>query len=205
VIDAPVLQFTWVAVALVVSPGPTLAVVLRNAVADGSRGGVETAFGIGCGNAIQAAVAACGFATLLQGAPLARAALEIAGGCYLLWLGSRSLARAWHARPVVATGPAAARRGFRQGLTTNLLHPAVTIFYVTAVPAFIARDAHALPQFALLAGIHVAFSTVWMSGCALVVGRAATVFARPAVTRSLHLVSGLVLIAFGIATIVRQA
>lgn len=202
-IDAAVLQFTWVAAALVVSPGPTLAVVLRNAVADGWRGGVETAIGIGCGNAVQATVGMCGFATLLQGAPPVRAALEIAGGVYLVWLGSRSLACAWHARPVVATG-ATARRGFREGLTTNLLHPAVTIFYMTAVPAFIAHRPHALPQFALLAGIHVAFSTVWMSGCALVVGRAATLVTRPAVTRPLHLVSGLVLIAFGIATIVRQ-
>ncbi len=204
-VDSAVLQFAGIAVALVVSPGPTLAVVLRNALDAGPRGGVATALGIGCGNAVQALVAAAGFAAFLQRAPAFRSVLEVAGGAYLLWLGAQSARRAIAGR-VGQVSPArstATAHGFRDGLVTNLLHPAITIFYVTAVPAFIAPGTAPLPRFLMLAGIHVGFSTLWMSGCALVVGRAATLLTRPAVAQALHAASGAVLIVFGMLTIAR--
>ena len=203
-IDPAILQFTSLTAALVISPGPTLAVVLRNAL-DGTRGGVAAALGIGTGNALQAAVAALGLAALLQQVPALRHGLEIAGGFYLLWLGTTAIRRAWDPAPLALVPPAdsAGRRGFRQGLLTNLLHPAVTIFYVTAVPAFITPGVPMLPRFALLSAIHVLVSTGWMTMCALLVGRVAGLLRRPAVSRVLQGTSGLVLAAFGVIALLR--
>ncbi len=205
-IDPAILQFTWLVAALVISPGPTLAVVLRNALADGWHGGVATALGIGAGNTIQAVVAALGLAALLQQFPSLRQAFDVAGGLYLLWLGIGGLRRASAPAPLVlSSGPdAAGRRGFRQGLLTNLLHPAVTVFYVTAVPAFISPGVPMLQRFALLSAIHVVVSTGWMTTCALLVGRVADLLRRPLVSRLLQAGSGAALVAFGITALARR-
>ena len=82
----------WIALATVfclgaMSPGPSLAVVLRNTLSGGRRQGVMTGIGHGLGFGIYAFLAAGAFATAISIHETAETGLKWAGVCILIWLG----------------------------------------------------------------------------------------------------------------------
>jgi threonine/homoserine/homoserine lactone efflux protein len=156
---APLTSYLLVTFVLVVTPGVTTAVVLRNTVEGGWRFGVATAAGAAVGNSAHAVAAGLGLALLFQRWPDGIVMLRWSGAAYLAWLGSSSLQRSLRVRPQVETRvPVAAGRGahasLRQGLAVNLLNPAIIVFYLVVVPMFVPSGAGRL-AFAALAAIHV--------------------------------------------------
>ena len=206
-IDPGFLTFVGVAALLVLSPGPTLAIVTRNAAAYGRGPGVATAIGIGVANATHATAAALGLSVVLQKSPAAYDFVRLAGAGYLAALGLRGLWRlAAHrdGRPAIgAAGEARSRMrpltGFAQGVMTNLLHPSVAIFYVSYIPQFIGAGQTFVPRYALLASVHVALSTGWMSFAAVAVDRLARVFTTPAFARTIEALAAGSLLVLGVA------
>ena len=82
----------WVALATVcvlgaMSPGPSLAVVLRNTMVGGRRQGVMTGIGHGIGFGIYAFLAAAGIATALTLHESTELILKWGGIALLIWLG----------------------------------------------------------------------------------------------------------------------
>lgn len=161
---------------LAATPGATTAVVVRNTLARGRRGGFSAVAGAATGNTIQAVIAAAGAAVLFTRWPLIAKVLGVAGGFYLLWLGAVSLRKAWrNSSRLNIPGPGEADRGystgkgFRQGLTVNLLNPAITSFYVAVLPAFIPAAAPSW-YFAFLAAAHVVIAFACHSAWTVVVG-----------------------------------
>ena len=81
----------WAALAAVfvlgaMSPGPSLAVVLRNTMSGGRSQGVATGLGHGIGFGIYAFIAVSGIAQLKANASGAAEILEIVGGLFLMVL-----------------------------------------------------------------------------------------------------------------------
>ncbi len=161
---------------LAATPGATTAVVVRNTLARGRRGGFGAVAGAATGNTMQALVAGAGVAVLFTRWPVLARMLGVAGGLYLLWLGGMSLRKAWrNSSRLNIPGPGQADRGystgkgFRQGLTVNLLNPAITSFYIAVLPAFIPAGAPSW-YFAFLAAAHVVIAfachSAWTVGVA---------------------------------------
>jgi len=169
-VETPLAAYLAATFALVITPGATTTIVLRNSMLRGQRAGAATAVGAAIGNSSHAAAAGLGIAVLLQRSPAAFLAVRLAGGLYLAWLAAVSLVRAWrapHARDA-ATAQAPARPDgvspLREGLVVTLLNPAATTFYLAVVPSFL-PPASTSAAFAGLAAIHIvmAFSChlVW--------------------------------------------
>ena len=89
----PVWGFIAVTAPLVLSPGPSTAVVLRNSIAGGARAGLFTAAGANTGSFCYGLLTAFGFAAALQRWPSAWLVLRWGGVAYLSWLGIQSLVR----------------------------------------------------------------------------------------------------------------
>ena len=158
---AAYLTFTFI---LAVTPGSTTAVVVRNTLAAGRAAGFVAAAGAALGNMSQAAAAGLGVAVLVTRWPAAMTIVRLFGAAYLTWLGAGSIWRAWAHKgglAVLREGDEQARaehgESFRQGLTVNLLNPAVTTFYLVVVPSFVPPGA---PRgyYAALAAIHIAMA-----------------------------------------------
>ena len=79
--------FLAVAVPLVLTPGVSTAVVLRNSINGGTRAGIETAVGANAGSFCYGLLSAFGVALALQRWPGAWALLRFGGVFYLAWLG----------------------------------------------------------------------------------------------------------------------
>ena len=110
----------WAALATVfilgaMSPGPSLAVVLRNTMVGGRRQGVMTGIGHGIGFGIYAFLAAAGIATALTLHESTETILKWGGIALLLWLGVNFL-KASKGEPYEPPGDeehgATARAGF---------------------------------------------------------------------------------------------
>jgi threonine/homoserine/homoserine lactone efflux protein len=153
-------SFLAVAVPLVLTPGASTAVVLRNSIAGGTRAGVQTAIGVNGGSVLYGFVSAFGLAFAIARWPSAWDVLRWAGTIYLAWLGVRALhAAIWPRGPVQTYGalhaPQPAARTVYEGFLTNALNPAIATFYLVIVPRFVPRGAPLVRSVLLLTAVHV--------------------------------------------------
>lgn len=147
--------------ALVITPGATTAVIVRNTLEGGWRSGVWAAVGAAVGNSTHAAVAGLGLAVVLTRSPQLFVGIQLAGGLYLAWLAVQSLRRVISHRALPASGailatadPRRAHHAFREGVSVNLLNPAIATFYLAVVPSFVPASAGAA-HYVGLAATHV--------------------------------------------------
>jgi len=89
--DDRLLAFVAVSIAVVVIPGPDMALVARNVLRHGRSAGFATSVGICTGVLGWAIAAALGVATLLATSAVAFTALKLAGAAYLIYLGITTL------------------------------------------------------------------------------------------------------------------
>lgn len=202
--DPQIVAFAGVAAVLTITPGVDMALVTRAALEGGRAVALRTTLGIVGGLLIWAAASAVGIAALLGASATAFTVLKLVGAAYLVLLGLRTiggtLGQGSRQRPSVVPGGESSRAGaaFRQGLLTNLLNPKIAVFYATLLPQFIERGDPVLLKSLLLAAIHATMSLAWLSGYAAVVTRAGATLRRPAVSRTLERVTGVVLVGLGV-------
>ncbi len=131
-----VAAFTLAAVLIVLLPGPDTLVVVRNLVRGGRRLAFRTVLGVLSGLMVWVVTAALGLSAVLRASHDGYLGLRIAGACYLIFLGARSL-RSSGAQSLEPAGPRKLRTGYPAGLLTDLLNPKVGVFFVTFLPGFI--------------------------------------------------------------------
>jgi len=203
--------FLAVTIPLVLTPGASTTVVLRNSIAGGVRAGVQTAIGVNAGSVCYGVLSAFGVALALQKWPNAWLLLRVAGVLYLSWLGLQSLVRAF--RPACAAVPDAGSvaaadgardlvRNLREGFLTNALNPAIATFYFVIVPQFVPRDAPIVRTVLTLTAVHVALAASWHVVWASAGGTLARTLGRSRPRRILEAVTGVALLALAIATAV---
>ncbi|MEV5574304.1 LysE family translocator [Spirillospora sp. NPDC052269] len=200
-----ILPFLLVVAVLTVTPGPDMALVLRNGV----RGGPSLAWwtGLGCclGIAVHACAAVAGLSALLAASAAAFTVVRLAGAAYLVYLGASAI---WHARrgkpaheAPEAPAPAVAvtrKAAFRQGLVSNLLNPKIVLIFLTLLPQFVADGEPRLATTAVLAGTLLAFAVLWWRLFSLMVGALGRVLSRERVRRVFDRVTGTVLVGLGL-------
>ena len=194
------LSFVAVAVAVAVIPGPDMALVARNVVLAGTRGGYATSLGICTGILGWALAAVGGVTAILATSAVAFTMLKLAGAAYLVVLGIRTL-RASDAPPLA--DDAAGRRlpatlAWRQGLVSALLNPKLGVFFLTLLPQFVPPGV-AGPLVALqLAVLFDAIGLAWLLAYATLLGLLRAALDGPGPRRAIRRVTGTVLIALGV-------
>jgi threonine/homoserine/homoserine lactone efflux protein len=141
------------------SPGPSLAVVLRHTLGGGRVHGASAALAHGAGVGLYALLSISGLAVLITASPAVFRAFQWAGAAYLAWLGLRGLlakAPAPDAPAVGARGSGAARDGF----LIAFLNPQIAVFFVALFSQVIGSDTPWIAR-ALYAGTAWFVDTVW--------------------------------------------
>ena len=199
-------SFLAVAVPLILVPGASTAVVLRNSLVGGTRAGLETAAGANTGSVVLGVLCAFGFALALARWPGVWTMMRIVGGAYLAWLGSQSLWRALRPPPMtneaVVAAPTPAHQNFREGFVTNVANPALATFYFLVVPQFIPRGASVVRWVLILTSIHVTLAFSWHAVWAAAGGTLAHVLAAGRVRRMLDAAAGIALLGLAVKLLV---
>ena len=112
------------------SPGPSLAVVLRQTINNGRRNGLVTAAAHGLGIGFYAFASISGIAVLITRSPWLFSALQWGGAAYLIWLGLSELRAKKAGAERVTAGPPVRAGAARDGFLIAFLNPKVAIFFI---------------------------------------------------------------------------
>jgi threonine/homoserine/homoserine lactone efflux protein len=198
------LPFLAVVGLLTLTPGPDMALVLRNGVRGGARIAWWTGLGCCTGITVYAAASAIGLAAVLAASATAFTVVRIAGAAYLVYLGAMAL---WRSRrsPEVAVvdlgqpAPVLDRRAaYRQGLVSNLLNPKIALIFLTLIPQFVSRGEPAFGTTAFLAASFLCMAVLWWRIFSLAVGALGRLVARERVRLTIERLTGAVLIGLGV-------
>ena len=199
--------FTFV---LVVTPGSTTAVVVRNTLEGGRRAGYLTALGAALANITIAIACGLGLSVLIAVWPGSLEVIRIAGAMFLAWLGLASLYRAATRNdggirlsldPKAAPPRSHAGAYVGDGLGINLLSPVIISFYLSVVPSFIPAGASRL-YYPGLAVTHVSLALACHAMWATALDAMRRWFVAPWTRRALQAATGIALIALAIRVIV---
>jgi len=136
-------QFFVASIIIIMVPGPSVLFTLARGVAWGRAVAVLTVLGNSMGTLLLSLVVALGLGPLLSRSRAFAIVLQIAGGCYLLWLGFDAL-RHRHAHAQAMTQREEHRPSnatiVRQGFTVGVLNPKSLVFFAAVFPHFVNRS-----------------------------------------------------------------
>jgi threonine/homoserine/homoserine lactone efflux protein len=186
--------FLVITIALLLTPGPIVTLVISTGATKGVRAGLVTVAGTSTGNALLIAAIALGLSWVLQHAIYLFELLRWLGVVYLLWLG----VRAWRSAQQPPQPATAQHVHFRQGLLVALSNPKTIAFFSAFLPQFVDPTLPAARQLAVMCTVTVLLAAVSDSCWAIAAGLGRAWFRRPQRARLLARASALTLIGGGI-------
>lgn len=128
------------------SPGPSLALVIKNTLHGGQGQGYATAISHGLGVALYAAIIATGIGIIIVKSPLLYAIIQYSGAAFLLYLGIKALlSKKISINVDEQNTPTAAIKhninGWRDGFLIAFLNPKLAIFFLALFSQFVSADA----------------------------------------------------------------
>lgn len=192
--------------AAVVSPGPNFALVSRLAMSGSRNAGLGAAFGLAIVATCYAALTMSGLALILDRVAWLGRAIQIAGGCYLVYLGIA----AWRSSGAGDTehSDGAAKTSLMSGLKVGLVvqssNPKSIAFFVGLYAVAIPAGTPLWAKGAILAG-GCLIELVWYGGVSIILstGRARAIYKR--FSSWIERAFGTLLAAFGIRLIAQSA
>lgn len=123
------------------SPGPSLAVVVRHTLG-GSRGkGIICAWAHSIGIGAYALVTVLGLGVLATEAPMVFKAISIGGGLFLAWLGIQALRTKGSISDNLVAGESTSTfQAARDGLAISLFNPKILIFFLALFSQFVSDE-----------------------------------------------------------------
>ena len=141
-----------------ISPGPSLAVVLRNTISGGRMQGIMTGVGHGLGFGIYAFIAVMSLSSVLLANEHLFNLLQVLGALVLIWLAFKLIA---NKHPDLSVKyEESGYRGFFEGFMIAFLNPKILVFLVAVFSQFLNTDINNSDRFfmAIIAG---AIDTMW--------------------------------------------
>jgi threonine/homoserine/homoserine lactone efflux protein len=134
--------FFVASMAIIIVPGPSVLFTLARGVAWGRAVAVLTVLGNSIGTLVLSVVVAVGLGPLLAHSKVFSTVLQLAGGCYLVWLGIDAM-RHRHAHAQAMTKREGSRPSnlhvVRQGFAVGILNPKSLVFFAAVFPHFVDR------------------------------------------------------------------
>lgn len=140
-------------------PGPAFVVISREAVTNGWSNGSAAAFGTTLSAAVYALATVLGVNTLLVALPWLALAIQVAGGCYLLYLGATLVWHALSTEPNDSLQESQAREeksvfaSFREAFVVGLGNPKMIAFFAGLLAPALASDLTPLTKAIVFVGI----------------------------------------------------
>lgn len=207
----PHILFTFAAASLVLLaiPGPTIIMVISQALAHGHRVAFASVIGVGLGDLAAASLSLIGVGTILAASATAFLLVKWIGAAYLIWIGMGM----WRSAitPPAIDGVSAEPAGttlpvFRDAFLVTLFNPKGIVFFIAFVPQFITPDRAFAPQAAVLVVTFVLLGMVNAAAYALLAGSARNWIRQPAVLRAATRTGAAFLVTAGITSLfIRRA
>lgn len=195
-------NFLFLAITLVIVPGPDYVIITKNTLTKGTLAGFQTLSGTAAALACHTIFAVVGLSALVMKSALLFTLLKYLGAAYLLYLGVKALVSKQSSdaqeQDAKQTNP------FLQGFLTNLLNPKVAIFFLTFLPQFISVDNTSWVPFAVLGAIYIALTVAFFGLYVTFLKKIRSFMEKQRTQALINKFSGLILVVFGIKLIIEQ-
>ncbi len=165
---------------LSITPGPDMAYVVGQSVANGRRAGILSATGVALGSCTHAVAGAVGLTALITASPVMFSVIKYAGASYLVYLGAKMVLGTFSGedeesghRPQIKSqsNPVSL---LSRGFITTITNPKVLLFFISFFPQFVLPNGeHHASSFLLLGLIYALIAFLTDLTCALLAGSAA--------------------------------
>ncbi|MFV0455425.1 MAG: LysE family translocator [Pseudomonas sp.] len=191
---------------LSVTPGPDMAYVVGQSVANGRRAGVISAAGVALGSCAHALASIVGLTALIATSPAMFTLVKYIGAIYLIYLGGKLLwgtfgtTRAETGECTYIKKDAELYDLLSKGLITTLMNPKVLLFFISFFPQFVAPGGeHHTASFLVLGFTYALVAFLTDATFAMLAGSAAGSMSRNrSLQKLMDRVVGGVFIALGI-------
>ncbi|HIG36501.1 MAG TPA: LysE family translocator [Oceanospirillaceae bacterium] len=196
---------TWLSLVAIcclgaMSPGPSLAVVLRHTISNGRAHGIATAVSHAAGVALWALLTVWGLALLVVEWPLAYTLLTYAGAGYLMWMGIKALrskgAGTMRVVPVVAPINEAAR----DGLMVSLLNPKLAFFFIALFSQFVSAEL-VLADKLIMTGTAAVIDALWYIIVAVALSHSKVLDKLRSKSATIDKISGVILVGLALRVV----
>ena len=123
--------------AMLMTPGPDMMLVLGRGVGQGYRVAQATAVGIASAGLVQLPLLAFGLSEFVSSMPWLLDLIRLIGAAYLMYLGFKFLKNSNVSRPLTPRSQTTIRRAVFDGMLANLMNPKVIVFQLAFLPQFV--------------------------------------------------------------------
>jgi threonine/homoserine/homoserine lactone efflux protein len=144
VVPTRIWEYCIAAIIIILAPGPSVLFVIARAIAWGRATAVATVAGNVLGAFSLSVVVAVGLGPILQRSEIAFIAVQVLGGCYLVYLGITAIKHSQiHASDMTNQGDIRPSkwRSMREGFWVGALNPKGMVFFAAILPQFVDREA----------------------------------------------------------------
>lgn len=198
---------TWLslfAVALLgaMSPGPSLAMVVKHTLAGGRSNGLCTAWAHACGIAMYAFITMIGLAVVLHSMPIVFDAISYAGALYLAYLGVNALRSKGGVAARMESGERVSNlQSAKEGILISVLNPKITLFFIALFSQFVSIG-HTVGAKATIVMTPFVVDGMWYTLIVLLLSNSAVLEKLRAKAAWIDRVSGCVLLALALRVVV---
>ena len=177
------------------SPGPSLAVVLRNTMIGGRSRGLACAVGHGIGFGFYAVSVVFGLVAIMENNPNLFTLMQILGGLFLLYLGIEII-RSEEKEIQHSEGK---REGFVEGFFIAFLNPKIAVFMLAVLSSVLDPSMSSDTKW-IIAGMGMTIDTVWYVLVALILSNSSMLTKIENNQRLLNQITGVLMIGLAIWT-----
>ncbi|GIU47553.1 LysE family translocator [Shewanella algidipiscicola] len=184
------------------SPGPSLAMVVRHTLGGGRTKGIVCAWAHSIGIGVYALVTLLGLGVLLKQAPLVFNGIAILGALYLAYIGVQALRSKGGMSDKLAAGKATSTlTAARDGLAISLFNPKIMLFFLALFSQFVLAADNLWGQ-SLIVLTPLVVDGLWYTLIALLLSHRSVLPKLRANARTIDRLSGVVLILLAIRVLV---
>ena len=177
------------------SPGPSLAVVLRNTMIGGRGRGLACAVGHGIGFGFYAITVVFGLVVIMENNPDIFTVMQVFGGLFLLYLGIEMM----RSEVKEIKRSEGKREGFVEGFFIAFLNPKIAVFML-AVLSTVLEPTMSNDTKWIIAGMGMTIDTIWYVLVALVLSNSNMLKKIENNQRLLNIITGVLMIGLAIWT-----
>ncbi|MFP8641933.1 LysE family translocator [Priestia aryabhattai] len=199
--------FVITCIFLIILPGSDTAVMTKNTLTVGKRGGFKTMIGICCALSIHTLTAIVGLSAIVAKSALLFSIFKYIGAVYLIYLGIKSLwtLRNQETAETVVENKYKNRSSFKQGFLTNLLNPKIAVFFLTFLPQFVNPGSHTFMPFLILGITYIVLTVMWYLFYIYLLNQISAFMKKPKIQKVIEGITGTILIGFGIKLALEKA
>jgi len=193
--------FVLAATVVLVMPGPTILLVISQAISHGRKAVIPLVAGVTFGDFTAMTLSLLGLGAVLTASSALFSALKCIGAAYLIYLGIKL----WRSNPEeldisFSVAKTSNRSLFKSAFFVTALNPKSIAFFVAFLPQFISSQNETLPQCLLLGATFLLLAALNSALYAVFAGQLRDKLQNTKVRRWLNRGGGSVLICAGLAT-----